>query len=411
MKRFKLLFLTTTLIFSSLLFAADGGGGGGGGSKAEGPLTQNKENMLRVLSRWLNGYAPHAKKLLAASVLGEQPEAPQAAAENANQVTVSVENVGSGIIIIPALEINPDDTVGSLREAIVSRSTSLGSLGIRLFLGHGGAELSDNNVTLRDAGVKDGSTIVVVHITLELYLAQQRIVMAKLYQLLPDGTRKDDAIARLNESPSIWLGVRKVSPEGFLLELDLYNNYLRGAIPRELGQLNQLQRLFLSGNQLTGPIPLELGQLTKLQYISLENNQLTGPIPLELGQLTKLQYISLHRNQLTREIPRELGLLTELQDLELSENQLIGEIPKELGQLTGLEYLYLSGNQLTGPIPTKLGLLTKLRELYLHNNKLTGPIPTKLGLLTKLRELYLSNNQLTGAIPPELIERGVKVSP
>ena len=222
MKQLKLLFLTTTLIFSSLLFAADGGGGGGskddGGSAAVGQSDQDKRNMLRVLSRGLNFFAPDAKKLLAASVLGEQPEAPQAAEENANQVRVSVENVGSGVVIIPALEINPDDKVGSLRrEAILSRSPSLSR---RLFLGHGGTELSDNNVTLRDAGVKDGSTIVVVQITLELYLARQKEAMRALYQLLPDGVSKDGALASLNNhptNPSKWVDVRQVSEEGFIL--------------------------------------------------------------------------------------------------------------------------------------------------------------------------------------------------
>ena len=389
MKQLKLLFLITTLIFSSLLFAADGGGGGGSKEEgaagaapaAEGPSTQDqdKRNMLRVLSRWLNVFAPDAKKLLAASVLGEQPEAPQAAEENANQVRVSVENVGSGIIIIRALEINPDDTVGSLRETILSRSSSSQSLlEIKLFLGHGGAELSDNNVTLRDAGVKDGSTIVVVQITLELYLARQKEAMRALYQLLPDGPKKVDALAKLDNHPSTWLGVREVSSEGFILKLSLSGNRLTGAIPRELGLLTQLQYLNLSWNNLTGEIPVELGQLTELQYLILYENQLTGPIPRELGQLTKLQELYLSNNQLTGPIPRELGRLTKLQELYLSKNQLTGEIPGELGQLTELQYLILYENQLTGPIPRELGQLNQLRHLDLSGNQLTGEIPLEL---------------------------------
>ena len=201
---------------------------------------------------------------------------------NGNKITVSVEAVGSGIIIIRALQVDPDDTIGSLRKAILSRSTSLGSLGITLLLGHGGAELSDNNVTLRDAGVKDGSTIVVVQITLELYLARQKEAMRALYQLLPDGPKKVAAIARLNDRPSTWLGVKDVSGDGFILKLSLSGNQLAGAIPRELGQLTKLQKLYLSGNQLTGAIPKELGQLTELQYINLYHNQLTGEIPPEL---------------------------------------------------------------------------------------------------------------------------------
>jgi hypothetical protein len=379
MKQLKLLFLTTTFLFSSFTFVAEGGicaskpikaeeelnpeatdettvsGGRAADAVAEaaaavGQSDQDKRNMLRVLSRSLNVFAPDAKKLLAASVLGEQPEAPQAAEENANQVTVSVENVGSGIIIIPALEINPDDTIGSLREAILSCSTSLG---VTLFLGHGGTELSDNNVTLRDAGVKDGSTIVVVQITLELYLARQKEAMRALYQLLPDRA-KVAALARLNNHPSTWLGVEDASPEGFILKLDLSCSQLTGEIPTELGLLTKLQTLSLSQNELTGQIPSELGQLTRLQYLSLAYNHLTGAIPRELGLLTKLRNLFLRWNQLTGQIPSELGLLTELGNLDLCWNQLTGPIPRELGELTKLAILTLSQNQLTGPTPPAL---------------------------------------------------------
>ena len=379
MKRFKLLFLTTTLIFSNFTFVAEGGICASKQSKAKeqneirviarrlGYANQAKEKnerlMLRVIARRL-GYAPLAKRLLAACLLGPRQEVQQRD-DAAGEITVSVEAVGSGIIIIRALQVDPDDTVGSLRKAILSRSSSSQSLlEIKLFLGHGGAELSDNNVTLRDAGVLDRSTIVVVHITLELYLAQQRIVMAKLYQLLPDGVSKDGAIAKFNDhptNPSIWLGVRKVSPEGFLLDLNL------------------------SYNQLKGPIPSELGLLTKLKILSLYDNQLTGEIPSELGRLTKLQ------------------------ELELSSNQLTGAIPRELGQLTELQGLYLYTNQLTGPIPVELGQLTQLQTLSLSENQLTGEIPGELGQLTELKTLSLSKNQLTGETPPELIRRGVRV--
>jgi hypothetical protein len=320
MKRFKLLFLTTTLIFSSLLFAADGGGGGSkevaaGAASSEGADDDTSAAAptaptLAVLHGWLCHPAlGQARELLAKCILGAPRRVHQAAEENANQVTVSVEYVGSGIIIIRALEINPDDTVGSLREAILSRSTSLGSLGIRLFSGHGGAELSDNNVTLRDAGVKDGSTIVVVQITLELYLAQQRVIMAKLYDLLPDGFSKDGAIAILDQhprNPGNWIGVEDASPEGFILKLDLTGNQLTGPIPTELGLLTKLRELYLHNNKLTGQIPTELGLLTQLKTLSLSENQLTGAIPLELGRLTELRELYLHNNKLTGPTPSEI---------------------------------------------------------------------------------------------------------
>ncbi len=95
------------------------------------------------------------------------------------------------------------------------------------------------------------------------YLKLQRIVMAKLYNLLPHGAEKDDAIASLDKhptNPSKWVGVKEVSEEGFIQRLDLSTNQLTGAIPGELGQLTGLEYLSLSNNQLTGEIPPELSR-------------------------------------------------------------------------------------------------------------------------------------------------------
>ncbi|MFZ5820839.1 MAG: S-layer homology domain-containing protein, partial [Chloroflexota bacterium] len=69
-------------------------------------------------------------------------------------------------------------------------------------------------------------------------------------------------------------------------------NQLSGAIPPELGNLAQLQGLFLSNNQLSGAIPPELGNLTQLQYLSLKFNQLSGDIPTTITNLTQLAILS-----------------------------------------------------------------------------------------------------------------------
>jgi len=184
--------------------------------------------------------------------------------------------------------------------------------------------------------------------------------------------------------------------------LDLFDNSLTGEIPPELGNLTQLQRLGLGYNSLTGEIPPELGNLTQLERLSLRNNSLTGEIPPELGNLTQLERLDLENNSLTGEIPPELGSLTQLKGLELHFNSLTGEIPPELGDLTQLRWLYLGYNSLTGEIPPELGNLTQLRWLWLYSNTLTGEIPPELGNLTQLESLSLGRNSLTGVIPPEL---------
>ncbi len=113
MKRFKLLFFTTTLIFSNFTFFAEGGICASKQSKAKeqneirviarrlGYANQAKEKnerlMLRVIARRL-GYAPLAKRLLAACLLGPRQEVQQRD-DAAGEITVSVEAVGSGLLL------------------------------------------------------------------------------------------------------------------------------------------------------------------------------------------------------------------------------------------------------------------------------------------------------------------------
>ena len=182
----------------------------------------------------------------------------------------------------------------------------------------------------------------------------------------------------------------------------LGGNQLRGGIPPEFGGLSKLEWLSLGGNQFTGGIPKELGSLSNLQRLWLGENQLTGEIPKELGNLSNLEWLALYRNGLTGTIPSELSKLSKLQRMLLFENRLTGEIPTELGSLSQLKALSLASNQLTGGIPTKLGDLSNLEWLELHDNQLTGLIPTELGNLSNLEGLFLADNRLIGCIPDGL---------
>ena len=126
-----------------------------------------------------------------------------------------------------------------------------------------------------------------------------------------------------------------------------------------------------------------------------------GRLPPELGDLANLERLFIYAN-LIGEIPPELGNLANLKSLGLQNNQLSGEIPPELGNLASLELLDLSNNQFTGPIPPELTNLSNLENLYLSGNQLTGEISEALVNLPSLENLYLINNQFTGEISPDL---------
>jgi Leucine-rich repeat (LRR) protein len=52
----------------------------------------------------------------------------------------------------------------------------------------------------------------------------------------------------------------------------------RGVVPRELGQLVNLEVLFLSNDKLIGNITYELSHLDKLQELNISENQITSSI-------------------------------------------------------------------------------------------------------------------------------------
>jgi len=201
-------------------------------------------------------------------------------------------------------------------------------------------------------------------------------------------------------TPCTWYGV--TCEYGHITTLNLNNNQLNGTTPSELGDLVNLQGLFLAINNLSGEIPSTIAVLSNLQILNLSFNQLSGEIPAIFNGLTSLEHIYLQSNQLTGSIPVGLGSLVNLKDLYLQNNQLTGGILSELGYLVNLETLFLSDNQLIGNIPPSFVNLTNLQNLYLYNNQLSGNIPSLLGSLPNLKNIYLNNNQFTENIPSQL---------
>ncbi|MCP5050278.1 MAG: hypothetical protein GY940_24135, partial [bacterium] len=141
-----------------------------------------------------------------------------------------------------------------------------------------------------------------------------------------------------------WSGI--TVSDGHVTLIAITSNNLTGSIPPELGNLSNLESLFLYNNQLNGSIPPELADLSNLVELHLSGNQLSGSIPTELGNLSKLISLYLSSNRLSGNIPPELGNLSSLSFLYLNDNQLSGNIPSELGNLSNLTYLSLSGNRL-----------------------------------------------------------------
>ncbi|KAL0435507.1 UNVERIFIED_CONTAM: putative kinase-like protein TMKL1 [Sesamum radiatum] len=127
-----------------------------------------------------------------------------------------------------------------------------------------------------------------------------------------------------------------------LVSLQLPSANLSGALPREIGELTNLQSLYLSVNSLSGAIPLELGYSTSLSDIDLSHNLLEGSLPTSIWNLCD-RLISLRLHDFI------VGFMG-LKQLDLGDNKFSGQIPPTITELK-LEKLNLSHNNFTGVLP------------------------------------------------------------
>lgn len=216
-------------------------------------------------------------------------------------------------------------------------------------------------------------------------------------------------------------GLRKLTEQiGWftnLEELNLENNYLE-KLPKVIGNLRKLKRLVLDENRLKydkkpdkNGIPNEIGNLDNLEELYLLNNKAT--LPESISLLTKLQKLSLRNNNINK-LPENFGSLIKLEWLDLADNTMytlpdfqpgnnletlllsnnrLQELPDSIGFLVNLEELDLGSNYLTW-LPDTIGALINLKKLNLNRNKLDN-LPDDISLLVNLQELDLTSNAFT----------------
>ncbi len=123
------------------------------------------------------------------------------------------------------------------------------------------------------------------------------------------------------------------------------------SIGRDILSRKKATKLVLSNNLLKS-LPSEIGQLTEIEELYLDYNMLTGALPAEIRQMTKLKKLSASNNNLTG-IPAEIGQLQELEEVDFSNNNL-DTFPNEIGNLKNLKVLNIKGNKYSQDAVSKL---------------------------------------------------------
>lgn len=184
-----------------------------------------------------------------------------------------------------------------------------------------------------------------------------------------------------------------------LFHLHFSGNSFNGSLPLSIRNLQNLKILNVSQNKLTGGIsPLIFGKSFSPMELDLSHNLFTGAVPDEVGTLEEMHTFDVSFNEFSGKIPDSISDCSKLEQLYMQNNHFSGFVPPRLSSLKAIRSLDLSQNNLTGKIPRDLEGLTLLKYLNLSFNNLEGEIPVQ-GVFSNASQAFLAgNSKICGGI-------------
>lgn len=222
-------------------------------------------------------------------------------------------------------------------------------------------------------------------------------------------TRLAPELGNLTNLEELWIsdcGLIGPIPESFgglqrLRNLDISNNGLSGSLPSQVFELKSIEQMELYNNSFSGPLPsFGWSNLTKLRRFDVSMNHLSGTIPYDLCDLP-LESLNIFQNEFEGVIPESIAKSENLYELKVFSNPLTGFLPRELGKNSPLQIIDVTSCNLTGEIPEFLCHNGALEELVLIYNSFSGRIPSNLGKCKTLQRVRLRGNGLYGEVPAE----------
>ncbi len=187
------------------------------------------------------------------------------------------------------------------------------------------------------------------------------------------GATQNWNLSKINGYPDSTLTGVQVENDD-IVGMSLAGFGLTGTMPSMFGNLSELRSLDISNNNFNNAsFPVWLGDLIKLNSLNLRNCHFKGSLPTSIGQLVNLNALYLAANDLsaTNSIPNTLSNLDNLTYLDLQLCSLQpGSVDNGLRGLLSLQSLVLSSNPSflmgDGSFPDKLSNLPTLANLYLQ---------------------------------------------
>ncbi|KAJ8558275.1 hypothetical protein K7X08_005041 [Anisodus acutangulus] len=202
-----------------------------------------------------------------------------------------------------------------------------------------------------------------------------------------------DVIGSMEQVTQVWIHVNKFS----------------GPISDLSGCINLID-LQLRDNSLTGAIPPSLTNLPKLANVSLQNNIFLGPMP---GFKPSVQVSLGNTNHFCNPGPGpcdpQVTLLIEVAGavgcpMSIAQSWSGNNPCNDWNYITcdakgSVTVINFAKQNWVGTISPAVANLTGLKQLLMNDNNLTGPIPASLASLTELQIVDVSNNNISGKVP------------
>ncbi|XP_040372149.1 receptor-like protein 53 isoform X1 [Rosa chinensis] len=191
-----------------------------------------------------------------------------------------------------------------------------------------------------------------------------------------------------------------------LQTLDLSSNSISCPLPTSIGNLSNLQALYLSSNSISGPLPTWIGSLSNLQNLELaDNSKMNGTIPESIGQLRELEYLYLYgcswEGFISENHFQNTSRLDTFYLSSEASNSLVFNVSHDWIPIFNLTNLYITDCKLMDTaFPEWLKSQKFLNFLILQRLGISDTIPDWFWRFSPfLQGVSLSHNQLRGNLP------------